>query len=337
MTFPYEKKQLGRINYLIFNQATICFTIEVYGVNMEHYAVVVVTYYPSLENIYNISNLKHSCDLLVIIDNTDADWMPMPKPSDNLLIIRNRSNIGLAAALNKGIAIAGQSGINNLFLLDQDTILPDNYFKTMANFRLENEHNGNNKVLIVPNFIDRNSGTIAKFPILMPFKISFVNAQNIATIQKKQSLIAITSGTHLTYKTFQSIGCFKNDYFIDFIDHEYCLRAATKGYKVIPNDHVVISHAIGKRTIHAFLGLTIKPTHHSAERKYYFVRNSIRTALRYFPQFPAYTLLVFAHIIHELLSSILYEQHSITKVKAMGYGMIHGIMNKMGACKIEFK
>jgi rhamnosyltransferase len=295
---------------------------------MDTFATVTVTYFPKKTDIQNLSMIAKMSDLLVIIDNTDFGISFNIDSDRNVIIINNKKNIGLAAALNKGISIAGKNGYDNIFLFDQDTVVDTSYFKKMLRFK--NEIGNSSCAFYVPNFLDRNSQTIAKYPVLTKYHFRHETCPNVKAFLPNRLLISITSGKLISYRTYQKIGPLKDNYFIDFIDNEYCLRAASKGLFVSVNCDVQIDHSIGLRSVRRFFGVTIKPNNHSPLRRYFIARNGIKTAKDYIRNYYSFSFLLILRLGHEIISIILYERHKTRKIKAIAKGIMDGFVNKMG-------
>jgi rhamnosyltransferase len=154
---------------------------------------------------------------------------------------------------------------------------------------------------------------------------------NLESESPEDALIAITSGTLIDYEIYRQIGPFRDDYFIDFIDNEYCLRVYRRGFRIAVNCDVTIDHAIGQRENRRFLSLSIKPNHHHPVRRYYIARNGVRTALEYFKPYPSYAVLILARFVHEILSILLYESKIAKKLIFFSIGVRDGIAGRMGA------
>jgi len=240
----------------------------------------------------------------------------------------------LASALNQGMASAKKEGWEDVFLFDQDSRPTDHFFSQMLAFKSDVDGFFDDTAFYVPNFYDRNCHTFAKFPLLTRFTVNHATCENIRSIKESQALISITSGMLITCSRYRQIGPFRVDYFIDFIDNEYCLRASVKGLKVAVNCNALIDHAIGKRSAHRFCGVAVKPNWHPPVRRYYIARNGVRTAIDFSDRFPSYIPLITARMIHEILSILLYENKKIKKVKALVWGFYHGFIGKMGECNI---
>ena len=302
---------------------------------MNSFATIVVTYFPDAETLNQIVKLSGQCCQVIVVDNTPDNFNIDSINRKNTKVLKNQKNEGLAFALNRGIDWAGKNGIENIFFLDQDSRPSENYFSSMLTFKMQQERRYDRWAFFVPNFYDRNSKTFAKLPHLTRFSLAHATCKGLKSIRKTRAVIAITSGMLITYSRYREIGPFRDDYFIDFVDNEYCLRASKKGYHVRFNCDVVLDHAIGRRSLQRFCGVTIKPNHHPPLRRYYIARNGTRTAIDFAVPFPSYLFLIFARMVHELISILVYETQKSKKIYALIQGLYHGLIGKMGKCPID--
>lgn len=299
---------------------------------MSKHAAIIVTYFPDEEALGNLERLCDLCDTVIVIDNTPKPKMESFPCRSNLRILNCPENMGLAAALNTGMRLAGEEEIEDLFLFDQDSRPSDRYFQEMLDFRSGLCGAPSSFAFYVPNFYDRNSKTFATFPFIGRFSLKHVTCKSMPLTSDNSALIAITSGMLITLSVYRAIGPFREDYFIDFVDNEYCLRSSQMGYSVAVNCDLILDHAVGRRSVRRLFGLTIKPNHHDPVRRYYIFRNGIRTTVDYFRPFPLYAVLMAARLTHEILSIFLYEAGKFTKAKAMFLGICHGLTGRMGKC-----
>ena len=294
-------------------------------------ATVIVTYFPDENILSHLGNLPKYCRDVYVVENTPAPHI-VSFPDDKYLHVeRQNQNQGLSKAFNKGIDLAASQGHRNIFVFDQDTRIPPSYFENMLQFKNVMDGRYTNCALCVPNFLDRNSGTLAKYPIISRYSVRHRTCDNLEIESPEDALIAITSGTLIDYDMYRQIGPFRDDYFIDFIDNEYCLRVYRQGFRIAVNCDVIIDHAIGQRENRRFLSLSIKPNHHHPVRRYYIARNGVRTALEYFNLYPSYAVLILARFVHEILSILLYESKVAKKLRFFSIGVRDGITGRMGA------
>ncbi|MBU0661741.1 glycosyltransferase family 2 protein [Patescibacteria group bacterium] len=297
---------------------------------MSKYAAVIVTYFPDADAIENLKQVSGLCDTVVVIDNTPEKMMRRFPDLKNITVWKSAENVGLASALNIGMKLATKQGVENVFLFDQDSRPPHHYFQDMLNFKSRMNSNPHSYAFYVPNFYDRNSKTFATFPLLGRFSLRHVTCEGMPSLTDNLALIAITSGMLITVSAYKKIGPFRDDYLIDFIDNEYCLRANKLGYSIAVNCDLILDHAVGQRSVKKFHGLTIKPNHHAPIRRYYIFRNGIRTTIDYFYPYPCYAILMMARLTHEILSIVLYEESKYRKIRALILGIYHGLTGRMG-------
>jgi len=303
---------------------------------MSRHAAIVVTYFPDPDAIKNLKRLSDLCDALIVIDNTPVKRKKEFPARSNVVVWNSSENIGLASGLNMGMKLAAEQGVEDVFLLDQDSRPPDHYFQEMLTFKSRLTGATRRIAFYVPNFYDRNSKTFATFPLLDRFSLRHITCRDMPSRMDNSALIAITSGMLIPLETYHRIGPFREDYFIDFVDNEYCLRAGMLGYPVAVNCEIILDHAVGQRSVKNFCGLTIKPNHHPPIRKYYIFRNGIRTAIDYFRRYPSYAVLMMARLAHETLAIALYEENKHRKLQAVASGICHGFMGRMGRCPATY-
>jgi rhamnosyltransferase len=116
------------------------------------------------------------------------------------------------------------------------------------------------------------------------------------------------------------LGPFRDDLFIDQVDHEYCLRAHRNGYDVVQVGDAVIEHTLGDRTVHSVGGLPVVTSNHSALRRYYITRNRLMVARQY-PDLPTYRRLQRWQTFSELRNIVLFEDGRRAKLAMMARGV----------------
>ena len=92
----------------------------------------------------------------------------------------------------------------------------------------------------------------------------------------------ITSGSLVSVGVYDAIGPFRDAFFIDHVDDEYCLRARKMGYRVLSTCKPVMLHSVGASTLHRLLWKKTGVTNHPPFRRYYMTRNHIILMKEYF-------------------------------------------------------
>lgn len=281
---------------------------------------VVVSYFPDADFENRLKILLPQVDTLVIVDNT-PEQSARPKlksftnDQDHLSMIEVKKNAGVAAALNLGLKHALEKGCTWLLTLDQDT----HCYSDMVETLLEARNACHLKPAVVGgNYLDpRNS----KLKIRDPVPEKWLEQKTV-----------ITSGCLVDPAIANQIGGFREDYFIDQVDHEFCLRMRAHGHAVIITSKVIMEHSVGETEGPWLPFLNTLPSH-PAMRKYYITRNSLITIAQYWRTEPVWCLYRSCRLILGLALMAVMETDRARKIKAFFLGCADALRKDMGPCK----
>lgn len=282
--------------------------------------VVIVTYNPDAATL----RLIHSClgqpSSVMVVDNGSRPSPVMDEIASTAELIFRKldRNHGLALAQNVGIRHAQNAQYDRIMFLDQDTDIPETFISDMNGEFNRLTDAGNRVGILGPNYFDRNTNEDAHFARLT--KRGYTDVTLTGNDASEVSFI-ISSGSMMNVSLFQQTGYFVEEFFIDQVDTEFCLRVASHGLKVFATPRVKITHTIGNRTKHKLLFLTIKPNHHKAFRKFFIVRNGIKAMMIYRRRFPGFVQLMCFRLIHDLLAVLFHEQDKWAKLRSMWQGL----------------
>lgn len=147
---------------------------------------------------------------LMIYDNSIEGQNCGTFLKDGIEYIHDKSNSGLAKAYNKAFRKATEYDVDLLMLLDHDTEIELDYFKTLTELEI-----GDDVGAILP-IVQVNGNQIS--PVYTDEYIS-VKSKMVSTGIIKQSLMAINSGSTIPVKVITEIGGFNEDFPLDFLDH----------------------------------------------------------------------------------------------------------------------
>ncbi|EPG5004325.1 TPA: glycosyltransferase [Klebsiella oxytoca] len=255
---------------------------------------------------------------IVVVDNSYNDNEYPSVFNDTVSFISNKNIGGIAGALNKGINYLISQNVDFVFTFDQDSHIPSDFFEKMQSFIYDHKADA-----VCPIFFDRNSETYSVFVTFNKWNYDIVESGVITST-------AITSGMGISAKVWNEMEGMREDYIIDHVDTYYCLELCRKGVDIFINRDICLNHAIGERTKHKLLGVTFKPNHHSALRKYYIIRNGLHSSLYFLKDYPSYFYLNFLRTVHEFVCVIFYEKDKRKKLKLMLLGLYHGFVGKLG-------
>ncbi len=130
------------------------------------------------------------------------------------------------------------------------------------------------------------------------------------------------------------MGGFREDYFIDQVDHEFCLRARAHGHQVVISRKPVMAHSVGESGGVWMPWLGVLPNHPPV-RKYYIARNTVVTVKAYWRREPQWCLRRLARLLLGLGGMAFLEKQGFAKVRAFAGGIADGLHGRMGPCTRE--
>jgi rhamnosyltransferase len=147
----------------------------------------------------------------------------------------------------------------------------------------------------------------------------------------EEAELVITSGSLIPLASHARVGPFREEFFIDYVDMEYCYRARSRGLRVIRTAKPLMSHAIGNYSAHQFLGRKKWTSNHSADRRYYIARNDTVMLREYGNyKFGLWRLKSFARSFRLFKRITFYENEKIKKIAAVWQGWRDGLRGHMG-------
>ena len=273
----------------------------------------IVTYNPDItllkKNIFAIIDLVN---YLIICDNgsantADIDNLIVELNNPRIIVVKNGENKGIAFALNIIMGEGKRRGASWVITLDQDSIAPENIIESNVDL-LDSDTN----IAIVSCVIeDRNQK----------------HKKPERDISNKYSEIetCITSASLTNVEIWQDVGGFDEEMFIDYVDIEYCIRARQHGYRIIRNNEVVLSHAIGNIVEKRLLWFWVTVRNHSAFRKYYQIKNLL---YMHYKLYGKLSLEVYYRLASAYFKVIFYEENKKEKIKKMNQGLKDGFKTK---------
>ena len=276
-----------------------------------------MTFNPGGGLLENITALRPQVQEVVVVDNGSTDLEPIRQVEKcGVKVFYNEENLGIAAALNIGMKYALERGYTWVATFDQDSKPPPEFVK-----RLLEPHdtypNKDHIAILSPVYRDEATGTVFQH-----------GEQNGEPFQEVVS--TMTSGNLVKADALARVGLFEEDLFIDYVDHEFCLRARKSGFRVLESRTAILNHNLGETEKYTKFGLTFHATNHSPLRRYYNARNRLVVYRRYFTSEPRWVLKDVLGFFKEVSKIILVERDKEAKLKAVGQGLLHGFTGKMG-------
>jgi rhamnosyltransferase len=265
-------------------------------------AGVVVFYNPAPDFIDNIDSYIDEVETVYVIDNSEFSSPEICDCLDKnpkISYVWNGDNLGIAAALNIGVELAARAGFNFVLTMDQDSHATPGMVATMLD--------------CLNRFEKGSVGIVSPYhqlcDILTPPPGECHDVE-----------VTMASGNLLDLNAFRKTGPFREDYFIDYVDHEYCLRLRQKGYRIVMANQAILKHRLGAMSWHSFLWKRTKVGNHPPLRRYYAFRNRFHLHRLFNDTFPVYFKYFYLNIIQDIVGVILFEKLKSAKLTMMWRG-----------------
>lgn len=267
---------------------------------------ILVTYQPDAEFPYRLAKLSQQFPCVFVIDNASSDLHI--EQSDRIRILRNERNIGIAAALNMGLECAEEAGYAWSVTFDQDSEPMESFMDSMlASVKMA----GTYRLLLGANYDDVHRRRLAHRG----------NSPDAGPIRRTT---LITSGMLLPLDFSRAIGGFREDFFIDSVDHEFCLRASDHGASLFVTRQSLMRHSIGA-PVRGIRWARALSSAHPPSRKYYIARNALWVVRLHARRHPMWSLRQFARLSAEVVGILLFETDRSAKIAAFWHGIRDGV------------
>lgn len=300
---------------------------------METPSGLIVTFNPLPEFFTCLDSIYKQLDQIILVDNgSSADVRQLLKQEARrrksaLVVISNETNLGVATALNQGFQWALEQGFSSIIAFDQDSHPAPGMVPAML--EVYNAHSRDGCLAVVaPAVVDPLVNVQARF--LRPKnKLLYERVSCEGNVLENVTYV-ITSGSLYSLDAYQKIGPFQDDFFIDYVDTEYCLRARQRGYRIVVACNARLNHRQGERKKRSVWGHDHYPTFHSPLRWYFISRNRIPMLRRYALRFPHWLLYEIVATSYIFMRMLLFESQKMAKLRAFFFGTQDGFRGRMG-------
>ncbi|NRD06417.1 glycosyltransferase [Lactobacillus delbrueckii subsp. bulgaricus] len=218
---------------------------------------ITVLYNPDSDVVENIKKYNGLVGRIILVDNSNDNNEKMFNDLEGIEYIPLMGNEGIARAINIGIE---KSDEKYVLTMDQDSTISENLIN--AYLRFLNNSDKEYVAALTPKYdtdrhhVKKGEGT-------------------------KKVLLSMQSGTLFKRSTFEEIGLFDEELFLDVVDWEYFLRINKAGLQTLQVNDAILIHrpAITKIANLGFFKLKYGTA--SPLRYYYQGRNLLYTGEKY--------------------------------------------------------
>lgn len=235
----------------------------------------------------------------------------------NTVVLMNEDNLGIAAALNRGIAQAAKMGCDWVITLDDDTHVSTSYVADVCSFI--------------------RAGAPSSAGLFACSRDSGKPSENLhgAGFAYKRTLI--TSGCVFELQTFQDIGGFDERLFIDLVDFDFCTKLRKSGRSIILLDKVGMDHRVGNSRAVRLLGQQVVIYNHAPFRLYYQMRNVFSFTRKHLAFDPLLSLYLLLDVFRLPLKALFFEPEKRARFFYLATGLVDGLLGRGGRLTRKFR
>lgn len=267
---------------------------------------------------------------IVVVDNasTDGTSSALAKLYPQVTVLRMTENLGAGGALAAGMEYAALKKRHEwVWTFDDDSVPNTNTLEAL----LEGTQSlgSMNGELGVAASLPIHRGTGACYHPLL-WRDGFVKPT--AALLGEPVWFAdlvIVSGCMVRREVVEKIGLPRADFFMDFIDFEYCLRARARGYKIAVITGSQIAHEIGAARKVRLPGYSRLWSDHAPWREYYMSRNIAYAAWWLYPNRRTKRF-VMRHLARHAGGVLLFGSNKLACLRKMAQGFSDGWRANLG-------
>jgi GT2 family glycosyltransferase len=210
---------------------------------------------------------------------------------------------------------------------DDDSVPHYNTLKTLL-LGIDSFNGDQSEVgILAPMPVHRTSGTVYP-PLIWRDGLLRPSAELLKQPIWRADLV-ITSGCMVRREVVEKIGLPRADFFMDFFDFEYCLRARSHGYTIAVINGARLDHEIGDSRMIRLLGSVRLWMNQPPWREYYMTRNLSYMGWCLYPNFRTKKFVI-RHLVIHAGCIALFGSRKVSCVRRMIQGFWDGIHGNLG-------
>lgn len=228
---------------------------------------IMITYNPDFSKFSEvIKKASEIFEFVYIFDNASTNVIDIEKLAcnfENVLIEKSSDNVGISG-LNFLASRAFSSGSNVISIIDQDSVLPFNFYNKVESFFIKYP-----EAVCAPIHADINlNGNFCFRYLFSRFRIKKEKIIINDTIDEYiETDFCIGSGMTISKSVWNKIGGFDGSFFIDCADLDFCIRLHIEKIKIYLIANCTMKHEIGsQRESVLFFNVSM----HKPIRHYYY-------------------------------------------------------------------
>lgn len=275
----------------------------------------------------NIEAALKQVDRILIVDNTPQQVVDQSvfdeieslkaKYPHEIIFKKNNCNLGLPISYNLAIIYAKENNLKFLLLLDQDSNLTNDVVKKLLSsyYSLSESFKVGAVCALNKEKIEYSSDTY-----LWDFYERSGMYKNNGI---REVALAINSGFMAPISTYEEVGKYDENFFLDCVDQEMCLRMISHGFKIFLVEDAVVNHSEAELIKGRILFLTFYVKRNDPIRYYYISRGTLQLLSKYFFYFPSISLFLILSLFGRNLRIISFPSKRFRSWYFTFLGIIH--------------
>jgi GT2 family glycosyltransferase len=269
-------------------------------------------------------------DEIVVVDNASSDGTVdmLEAQHPDVTVLKLPENGGVGAGYAAGLKHAAITKRHTwIWLLDDDSVPPRGGLQSL----LEGLGHVDNRVpeiaIVAPVCFDMKTST--SWP-----GMSWQGGCLVPTPVDSNELLTfvdcvISSGSLIQGKAVEVAGLPRADFFMDFVDYEYCLRLRRYGFRIAVVRDSILEHEIGTLSVFKFLGWKRSWANHAPWREYYMARNETFTMWHDYPRVVTKGFVLY-RLTRHALGILLFSEDKLACLKMQWRGFTDGRAGRLG-------
>jgi rhamnosyltransferase len=274
-------------------------------------------------------------DEIIVVNNASADGtarlLAVEYPEVTVLNLAQNEGVGGGYAVGLQYA-ALKKKYNWVWLFDQDSVPAADALQRLLGALECLGDKGESTAILAP--VCAHSGTKMPYPGLLWKGGRLIETPVDLGEEIKQVDLVISSGSLVRREAIEAVGLPRPDFFMDFVDYEYCLRLRRGGFQIAVVRDSHLDHVLGAPTKFKYLGHTTYWTDHAPWRVYYMIRNEVFTIWQYYPAWRNKGFALY-RAVRYALSVLLFGKNKLACLGMIYRGWVDGRAGKLGIRRWE--
>lgn len=273
---------------------------------------------------------SRSLQEIVVVDNasTDSVGTLLAERYPQVTVLRMAENLGVGGGFAAGLRYAALVKRHDwIWMFDQDSVPNDDALEALLEGTDSLGTTASEVGIVAALPVHRETGIC--YPPLL-WRDGFVKLPPEALRQPTCFVdLVISSGCMVRRDVVEEIGLPRADFFMYFLDFEYCLRARSRGYKIAVVTRSKFAHEMGNAQKVRFAGFSGLWPGRTPLGEYYISRNISYAAWWLYPNHSTKRFVV-SHLARHAGGVLLFSPNKLACLKKMAQGFSDGYRGSLG-------